>query len=71
MRQAIDTRGRLGRIIVRYDIPGDGGIRWSQTTRDPRHFDLFGDRQELKRYLAPDFRREINLANARAAEEES
>jgi hypothetical protein len=68
IRQATDTRGRLGRLIVRYDIPEDAGVTWSQTTRDQNHYDLFGDRQELRRYLVPDFRHEIDPTGADAAE---
>ena len=49
IRQVVNTRGRLGRLIVRLDIPVDAGITWSQTTRGANHHDLFGDRQALRR----------------------
>jgi hypothetical protein len=68
IRQAVDTRRRLGHLIVRYDIPEDSGVTWSQTTRDPNHYDLFGDRQELRRYLALDFRYEVDPAGTEPAE---
>jgi hypothetical protein len=68
IRQAVNTRGRLGRLIVRYDIPEDAGVTWSQTTRDSNHYDLFGVRQELRRYLALDFRHEIDQLGARTTE---
>jgi hypothetical protein len=46
---------RLGTLIVRYDIPVDSGIVWEQTGRDPHNYDHFGNRDELKRYLADEF----------------
>jgi hypothetical protein len=53
--QAKGARGRLGNLIVRYDIPEGAGIAWQQTGRNPRHHDLFGDFEELKRYLSDDY----------------
>ncbi len=50
--QAKGARGRLGRLIVRYDVPEGAGVTWQQTGRNPRHFDLFGDHEELKIYLS-------------------
>jgi hypothetical protein len=41
----------LGNLIVRYDIPDESGITWEQSG-EPGHFDLRGDAEELKRYLA-------------------
>jgi hypothetical protein len=43
---------RLGTLIVRYDIPEGAGIVSEQSGGDPHHYDLFGDRDELKRYLS-------------------
>jgi hypothetical protein len=40
---------RLGRYIMRYDIPAEGGIAWKQTI-EPGHYDLRGDKETLKRY---------------------
>jgi hypothetical protein len=45
---------KLGRLIVRYDIPDTARITAEQTIVVD-HFDLHGDMEELKRYLAPDF----------------
>jgi hypothetical protein len=42
---------RLGRFIVRYDIPPDAGITYEQTL-GPGHYDLRGDMTELHGYLA-------------------
>ncbi len=47
--QAKQVRG-LGKYIVRYDIPEGAGIRCQQTL-GPGHYDLWGDTEELKRYL--------------------
>ena len=63
-RHAVNTRGRLGHLVVRYHIPVGAGVSWTQTTRDPNRCDLFGDREELKRYLATDFRHEVKLPKA-------
>lgn len=41
----------LGNLIVRYDIPDGSGITWEQSG-EPGHYDLRGDAEELKRYLA-------------------
>jgi hypothetical protein len=43
----------LGSLIVRYDIPDGSGIRWEQLG-ESGHFDLRGDAEELKSYLADD-----------------
>ena len=48
---------RLGTLIVRYDIPEGAGIGWEQSGGDPHHYDLFGDRKELKRYLSDEVAR--------------
>jgi hypothetical protein len=40
----------MGRHIFRYDIPEGSGITWKQTL-GPGHYDLFGDKEDLKRYL--------------------
>lgn len=45
---------RLGTLIVRYDIPIGSGIVWEQSGSDPHHFDLFGDREQLKQFIAAD-----------------
>jgi hypothetical protein len=42
---------RLGRFIVRYDIPPGAGVSFEQTL-GPGHYDLRGDKFELHRYLA-------------------
>jgi len=49
---------RAGTLIVRYDIPAGSKVRWEQTI-EPGHYDLRGDKEELKRYLAPDFLAEV------------
>ncbi len=51
--QAVLARGRLGVMIVRYDILRGIGIRWEQTSINPNHFTLYGDSAELPRCLAP------------------
>lgn len=48
-RQAIQYT-HLGRRIARYDIPPGTGITWEQTG-DEGHYDLRGDKDELKTYL--------------------
>lgn len=45
---------KAGQFIVRYDIPEGSGVTWEQTV-EPGHYDLRGDKEELKRYLSPDF----------------
>lgn len=40
---------RLGRYIAQYDIPEGSGIAWEQTI-EPGHYDLRGDKEELKHY---------------------
>jgi hypothetical protein len=46
---------RSGSLIVRYDIPATcRHLTWEQTI-EPGHYDLRGDMEELKRYLAADF----------------
>lgn len=47
--QARQIRG-MGRHICRYVIPEGAGITWKQTLA-PGHYDLWGDKEELKRYL--------------------
>jgi len=48
-RQAIQYT-HLGRRIARYDIPEGAGITWEQSG-EAGHYDLRGDKDELKRYL--------------------
>lgn len=50
-RRMARKRPRLGALIVRYDIPMGAGIQWEKTL-GPGHFDLRGDKEELKRYLS-------------------
>ena len=52
---AIRMRGRFGRLIARYDIPEGAGISWEPDPDEPGHFDLYGDKEELKTYLAHDY----------------
>jgi hypothetical protein len=40
----------MGRHIFRYDIPQGSGMTWKQTLA-PGHYDLWGDKEELKQYL--------------------
>jgi hypothetical protein len=47
--QIRQVRG-MGRHIFRYDIPEGAGISWKQTL-GPGHYDLVGDKEELKQYL--------------------
>ena len=49
-RRVAKKRPRLGSLIVRYDIPDGAGITWEKTL-GPGHYDLRGDKDELKRYL--------------------
>ena len=46
---------QLGRFVVRYDIPEGGGITWEQSGKNPHHFDLFGDKDVLKRCLTDEW----------------
>lgn len=41
----------LGNLIVRYDIPDGSEISW-EPSGEPGHYDLRGEPEELKRYLA-------------------
>jgi hypothetical protein len=47
--QAKRARGKLGWLILRYDIPSDAAVTW--VCDDTGHCDLFGDRTVLKTYL--------------------
>ena len=47
--QAKRARGKLGLLILRYEVPADATITWD--CDDTGHCDLFGDKAELKRYL--------------------
>ena len=47
--QALQVRG-LGKYIFRYDIPEGSNLRWKQTL-GPGHYDIWGDKEELKRCL--------------------
>lgn len=40
----------IGKYIFRYDIPEDAKLIWKQTL-GPGHYDIWGDKEELKRYL--------------------
>ena len=63
-RPAMKMRGKLGDLIVRYDIPEGVGITWEPVPgdEDSGHFDLFGDKDVLKRYLATDFLLKVEIA---------
>jgi hypothetical protein len=54
-------RVKLGRVIVRYDIPEGVGITWELVPGDEGtgHFDLFGDKEVLKRYPAIAFHLDV------------
>ncbi|MGH2531262.1 MAG: hypothetical protein ACRDJW_03045 [Thermomicrobiales bacterium] len=58
-------RGKLGDLVVRYDIPEGVGISWKPVPgdEDAGHFDLFGDKDVLKRYLVADFFLNIEFAS--------
>lgn len=38
------------RFIARYEIPENTGLTWEETI-EPGHYDIRGDKAELKRYL--------------------
>lgn len=42
---------RLGRYIVRYDVPPNASVTYEQTL-GPGHYSLHGNRDELRGYLA-------------------
>ena len=46
-------KGRLGALIVRYEIPEGAGIAWEPSFGGGNH-DLFGDVAEFKGYLSDD-----------------
>lgn len=50
-QQAKRLRGRLGWLVVRYDVPARSEIVWEKSL-GPGHYDLFGDPVELRRYLS-------------------
>lgn len=47
----LELDGLRGWLVVRYDVPVDSGIRWKRTF-GPDHYSLWGDAEELKRYLS-------------------
>jgi hypothetical protein len=49
---------KAGSLIVRFDIPEGSGLR-CVPHGPPGHFDLRGDKEELRRYLASDFLAEV------------
>lgn len=52
---ALGLDGKIGHLIVRYDVPDGCGITWEVDPDDEHHFALYGDFHELKEYLVPDF----------------
>jgi hypothetical protein len=46
---------KIGRFVVRYDISEGQGITWEQSGPNPHHFDLFGDKDSLKRCLTDEW----------------
>jgi hypothetical protein len=50
-RRQAEMFTHLGNLIVRYDIPEASGIHWEQSG-EPGHYDLRGDKEELKSYLS-------------------
>ena len=51
MERQIRRVPAIGRHIFRFDIPEGVGITWTET-HPPGHFDLRGDKEILKQYLA-------------------
>ncbi len=50
---ARNAGGNLGRFLLRFDIPAGSGITASHTPAcGEGHYDLRGDKDELKRYLS-------------------
>lgn len=49
---------KAGHLIVRYDIPDGAGVTYEQTLEEG-HYDLRGEKEELKGYLALDFMAEV------------
>lgn len=49
---------RSAKWIVRYDIPADSGVEFEPSI-EPGHYDIRGDIEQLKRYLAMDFKEEV------------
>ena len=55
------ARGRLGRIVVRFDIPPNSAFQWQQTGKNPNHFTLYGNLPELHGYIVPDSAIEVEI----------
>ncbi len=53
----------LGDYVVRYTIPLGAPIEAIPWENDPNHIDLFGDPEELKKYLDEDFCYKIERPN--------
>lgn len=59
---------KSGTLIVRYDIPEGSGIRYEPTIA-LGHYDLRGDKEELKTYLAKDFRVGVQQGDGQGEEQ--
>ena len=57
-------RGKLGSVVVRYDVPEGADVSWEPVAgdEDRGHVDLFGEPEELHRYLNDDFCLEVDVA---------
>lgn len=49
--KAKQLKGKLGDLIVRFDVPEGSGITWVASFSGG-HYDLYGGVEELKRYLS-------------------
>lgn len=57
---SLATGCRIGRFIVRYDVPEDSGITWQQYG-PAGHFGLRGNIEILKSLLASDYQADVEL----------
>jgi hypothetical protein len=56
------TFPKMGRYVVRYDVPEGCGVTWEPTGDNPHHFDLCGDKEAHKRCLTDEWH-EIDRSN--------
>ncbi len=63
MELATKVRGKLGAYVVRNDIPEVAGVTWEPVAgdEDKGHYDIFGNVDMLKRYVAVDYCIDVGL----------
>jgi len=54
MRAKALENPRLGKFIIRYNIPAGAGVSWTPSIEEG-HYDLRGDKEELERYRDPEY----------------